>query len=95
MKVYPFHLEELLQEESKKSLINYPFSILKIILRFQIAHQMSEGGHKLTREEVAVLMLEKGSRKVEELTASYHKKFTEVQKAKCLLLLDKKQNQIF
>jgi len=82
MKVYPNHLEELIQEESKKAIIDYPVSFLKIILRFQIAHQIVEGGHKLTREDVAVLMMKKGSEAIQKDTAKYCKQFNEDQNEK-------------
>lgn len=64
MKIYPEGLEKLLKENSKKSIINYPLSFLKIMLRFQIAHQIVKGGHKLTYEDIALIMMMRGVKEI-------------------------------
>lgn len=80
-KIYPPELVNLLKEESKKAIFSYPKSIQKVILRFQVAWQILEGGAKLTREEIALHMLVNGLEKVKEEVKAMNDKFTKEQKA--------------
>lgn len=94
MKMYPDGLQKLIKEGSKKSNMNYPISILKVMLRFQIAHQLVKGGNKLTYEEIALLMMLRGSSSIIDEVEDMKEIFTKEQKADFNLRFIKKSKKL-
>lgn len=71
MKIYPEGLQELIEEDSVTSHFSIPKSFIPFIKDFQKFHQAATDSHKLTREEVLLLMLSKGKNHVDDLLFLY------------------------
>lgn len=71
MKIYPQGLQQLVEEDSVTSHFSIPKSFIPFIKEFQKFHQAATDSHKLTREEVLILMLSKGKDDVNALLNFY------------------------
>jgi hypothetical protein len=92
MKKYPIGLQGLLEEESIQVTTPIPKSLMNLIVRFQIAHQIVEGGHKLKKEEIMLILCCDGEKAFKRRIENYHKRFTAEQEMKSKLQLIQKEN---
>ena len=95
MKNYPIGLQGLLEEAAVQATVPVPSSLMKLIIRFQIAHQIVEGGHKLTREEILIILMCEGEKSFKQRIKNYHSKFTAQQQQAAKIQTLKKLLQKF
>lgn len=74
MKVYPKNLKNLLQEDSVSGIQQFPESIQTAISDYQKAHKQVHGAPKLTRDEIAMMLMSYGLQKLKSATEKLNNK---------------------